>query len=200
MGAWVDLSFVCLRSGGGGRPHRTQAAQPSLAHRSLDHPRTRRLACLRGKWPAKVPLPMPTSSSPSPDRQSTSAVEPAAASAAGAGRGGGWQVVHWHVEAPPQPALGAPCNGCGLCCLAQPCPLGMWVSRRRQGACVALRFSEAQGRYLCGMVADPGEVTGWRSATLNRWVQSLARRWIAVGAGCDADPLLPGREQAPGHR
>ena len=58
----------------------------------------------------------------------------------------GWQVVHWHPEAPPKPPEGAPCNGCGLCCLAEPCPLGMLVSRRRTGACVALRWSAADGR------------------------------------------------------
>ena len=98
----------------------------------------------------------------------------------------GWQVVHWHPEAPPKPPEGAPCNGCGLCCLAEPCPLGMLVSRRRTGACVALRWSEADGRYLCGMVADPGAVTGWNRPWAVRWQKALARRWIAVGVGCDA--------------
>lgn len=70
--------------------------------------------------------------------------------------------------------MGAPCNGCGLCCLAEPCPLGMLLSRRRRGACVALRWSEAEQRYRCGAVAHP-------------WLGRLARRWIAAGAGCDAD-------------
>ena len=98
----------------------------------------------------------------------------------------GWQVVHWHPEAPPKPPEGAPCNGCGLCCLAEPCPLGMLVSRRRTGACVALRWSAADGRYLCGMVADPGAVTGWNRPWAVRWQQALARRWIAAGVGCDA--------------
>ncbi len=95
-------------------------------------------------------------------------------------------VVWLHADAPPKPAEGAPCNGCGLCCLAEPCPLGMLVSRRRHGACVALRWDDAQTRYLCGMVADPGSVTGLR----HRWIAApmawLARRWIAAGVGCDA--------------
>jgi hypothetical protein len=98
----------------------------------------------------------------------------------------GWQVVHWHPGAPPKPPEGAPCNGCGLCCLMEPCPLGMLVSRRRTGACVALRWSEADGRYLCGMVADPGAVTGWNRPWVVRWQKALARRWIAAGVGCDA--------------
>ena len=95
-------------------------------------------------------------------------------------------VVWMRVEAPPKPALGAPCNGCGLCCLAEPCPLGMWVSRRRTGPCAALRYSEADQRYWCGMVADPGSVTGLRHPWAVRALSALARRWIAAGTGCDA--------------
>lgn len=96
-------------------------------------------------------------------------------------------VVWMRAEVPPKPALGAPCNGCGVCCLAEPCPLGMWVSRRRTGACAALRYSEADRRYWCGMVADPGGVTGWRHPWAVRALSALARRWIAAGAGCDAE-------------
>lgn len=96
--------------------------------------------------------------------------------------------VAWlHPEAPPKPAEGAQCNGCGLCCLAEPCPVGMWVSRRRTGACAALRWSDAGQRYLCGVVSDPGAVAGWASPWALRWLAWLARRWIAAGAGCDAD-------------
>jgi len=65
----------------------------------------------------------------------------------------------------------------------------MLVSRRRQGACVALRWEAGQQRYLCGMVADPGEITGLRSPLLERWLRAVAQRWIAAGAGCDAHPL-----------
>lgn len=90
--------------------------------------------------------------------------------------------------------MGAPCNGCGLCCLAQPCPLGMWVSRRRHGACVALRWDDAHSRYLCGMVADAGEVIGWQNPWLSRMLGALARRWIAAGSGCDAEPLVVGQD------
>lgn len=109
-----------------------------------------------------------------------------------------WQVVHWHAQAPAQPPTGAPCNGCGLCCLAQPCPLGMVVSRRRSGACVALRWDDRLQRYHCGMVADPGSVIGWRNAWVERLLRALALRWIAAGAGCDAEPLSV--EPAAPHR
>ncbi|MGD9774826.1 hypothetical protein [Diaphorobacter sp.] len=99
----------------------------------------------------------------------------------------GWQVVHLHPGAPPKPALDAPCNGCGLCCLAEPCPLGMLLSRRRRGACAALRWSPEAGRYLCGAVATPASVTRWRHPWAVRAFSALARRWIAAGTGCDAD-------------
>jgi len=95
-------------------------------------------------------------------------------------------VVWLHTQAPPKPPEGAPCNGCGLCCLAEPCPLGMLVSRRRTGPCTALRWSDADQRYRCGMVADPGGVTGLAHPWAVRALSALARRWIASGVGCDA--------------
>ncbi len=101
------------------------------------------------------------------------------------------RTIHIHPAAPAKPALGQPCNGCGLCCLAQPCPLGMLVSLRRTGACSALRWSDAHQRYQCGMVSQPIEVLHRLPQWLVRPVAGLlaaaARRWIAAGQGCDAD-------------
>ena len=37
-------------------------------------------------------------------------------------------VIHLHPSAPPKPAEGAACNGCGVCCAWQPCPLGVLAS------------------------------------------------------------------------
>ena len=70
----------------------------------------------------------------------------------------GWQVVHLHPGAPPKPPEGAPCNGCGVCCLLEPCPLGMVLSRKRRGACVALRWQDDARQYRCGAVMAPKEV------------------------------------------
>ncbi len=100
-------------------------------------------------------------------------------------RNADWQVVHIQPRAPAKPAFGAPCNGCGLCCLSEPCPLGILLSRRRHGACVALRWDEAQARYLCGALSEPAQVLG------ARWLAPLARRWIAAGIGCDAQLDTP---------
>ncbi len=96
------------------------------------------------------------------------------------------QVIHIHPAAPPQPALGAPCNGCGVCCLAEPCPLGRVISRKRSGACEALRWSDAESMYRCGAISDAEGVLGPRWTWAAPLLRRLARRWIAAGIGCDA--------------
>lgn len=96
------------------------------------------------------------------------------------------QVIHIEPLAPPKPAWGAPCNGCGVCCLVEPCPLGMLVSGRHQGACSALRWDAAAQRYVCGLVAPGAPALGERWRWLALVVQPLARRWISAGSGCDA--------------
>jgi len=65
------------------------------------------------------------------------------------------QVIRLHPAAPEKPAETAPCNGCGVCCAAEPCPIGVLVSGRRSGACAALSWHDDAGLYRCGLVADP---------------------------------------------
>lgn len=96
------------------------------------------------------------------------------------------QVIHIHAEAPAKPALGAPCNGCGVCCLAEPCPLGQLISRKRVGACDALRWDAALLVYRCGALIDAHNVLGPRWRWTAPLFTRLARRWIAAGVGCDA--------------
>jgi hypothetical protein len=93
------------------------------------------------------------------------------------------RIILLHPLAPPKPAEGARCNGCGVCCAAEPCPLGILLSRRRRGACVALDWDSGQQRYVCGALAQPGHWLPWLPAT---WSQALVRRWIAAAQGCDA--------------
>lgn len=101
------------------------------------------------------------------------------------------RIIRIHAGAPPKPAWGAPCNGCGVCCLAEPCPVGMLVSLRRTGACAALAWVTAEQRYRCGVVLAPAQhlprwLRGLPAGAL-RWVSRLARRFIAAGRGCDSD-------------
>jgi len=96
------------------------------------------------------------------------------------------QVIQIHPDAPIQPKPGAPCNGCGVCCLAEPCPLGRLISRKRRGACDALRWSDAPPIYRCGAISDAEAVLGPRWRWAAPLLRRLARRWIAAGTGCDA--------------
>jgi hypothetical protein len=97
------------------------------------------------------------------------------------------QVIHIRPEAPAKPARGQTCNGCGVCCLAEPCPLGQLLSRRRQGACDALRWDETTLRYQCGAVTDPKGVWPLLPSAAVSASRRLALRWISAAEGCDSD-------------
>ena len=106
------------------------------------------------------------------------------------------RVILLHAQAPAKPATGEPCNGCGWCCAAEPCPLGALLSRRRRGACVALRWSHDELHYRCGAVSEPKQFVRWLPAA---WVRRAALRWISAAKGCDADITADERirEQTP---
>jgi hypothetical protein len=93
------------------------------------------------------------------------------------------RVIHIHPLAEPKPALGEACNGCGVCCAAEPCPVGMLVSRKREGACAALVWVDDERRYRCGVVSEPQRYIKVRWLAL--WLGRAARRLIAAGKGCD---------------
>jgi hypothetical protein len=100
-------------------------------------------------------------------------------------------MVHFEVEstilnaaAPPKPSWGEPCNGCGICCAAEPCPLGQIVFLRRSGSCPALAW---QGeRYVCGLVTNPMHYLSWLPNSWNSLASRCVTRWIAAGCGCDS--------------
>lgn len=96
------------------------------------------------------------------------------------------RVIRLRADAPPPPAPGAPCNGCGLCCAWAPCPLGMVVSGRRHGRCRALRWDAVRLRYHCVMVSQPRQRWPWWPLWAQGWLQRLAYRWISASSGCDA--------------
>ncbi len=96
-----------------------------------------------------------------------------------------WEVIHLHAGAAAKPPFGAACNGCGVCCATEPCPLGMILSARRRGACAALRWNPAGSRYSCGAVSAPATVLPAVLRPLAPLFGRLARRWISAGSGCD---------------
>jgi MinD superfamily P-loop ATPase len=98
-----------------------------------------------------------------------------------------WQTIHLHRDAPPKPALGATCNGCGVCCAVAPCPIGMLISRRRSGRCVALAWQDEDRRYMCAVVAAPQRYSPVKGSAAVAALSALARRFISAGSGCDAE-------------
>lgn len=104
-----------------------------------------------------------------------------------------YEILHLHPRAPAKPVPGQPCNGCGVCCQYEPCPLGRLLSRRRSGECIALRWDSVDGRYCCGAMTDapnvlrqivPGAPQRMARALAPLLVR-LARRWIGLEQGCD---------------
>ena len=100
------------------------------------------------------------------------------------------QVIRLHPAAPLKPAESAPCNGCGVCCAAEPCPIGAIVSRRRTGACAALLWNSDAGLYRCGLVGDPRAVLPRLPRPLAPLVSRFARRWISAASGCDSSLVV----------
>ena len=104
------------------------------------------------------------------------------------------QVVLIHPDAASKPVPGAPCNGCGVCCLLEPCPLGVVLSGRRRGACIAVRWHSEAHQYRCGALSAPADVLQnvlprplrRLASLLSPGLARLAKRWIAVGQGCDS--------------
>jgi hypothetical protein len=108
------------------------------------------------------------------------------------------QRIYIHALAPAKPQEGEACNGCGVCCLAQPCPLGVVLSGSRSGACKALVWDDTTTRYRCGAIVSPYRVVLNRLPRSSPWlIQPLARvlaralpwlakRWIAADTACDS--------------
>lgn len=108
-----------------------------------------------------------------------------------------YQTIHLHRDAPPKPAVGAACNGCGVCCAMAPCPIGMLISRRRNGRCSALMWQDDAGRYACGVLTGAEQLGGGRWPGLARIVRAWAARSISAGSGCDADIEAVGEARPP---
>ena len=104
------------------------------------------------------------------------------------------QIIHLHRAAPDKPLEGQPCNGCGVCCASEPCPVGILVSRKLKGACRALFWSADEQRYRCGLIVEPQQYLPRSLRGLSRFVARLAYRYISAGSGCDST-LQAQREQ-----
>jgi hypothetical protein len=103
-------------------------------------------------------------------------------------------VIRLHAAAPDKPPLRQPCNGCGVCCASEPCPLGVLVTGRLKGRCAALQWVDPASLYRCGLIQEPAAhlPAAWRSAA--PLLSRIARRYISAGSGCDCSATM---ERAP---
>ena len=81
----------------------------------------------------------------------------------------------------------------------EPCPLGVLLSGRRSGECLALRWQPTSRLYRCGAITSAAEVVqaslprfALGAVPLLTWLLGrVARRWVAAGIGCDCDVQSP---------
>ena len=97
------------------------------------------------------------------------------------------RLIWLHVEAPAKPVLGQACNGCGVCCAAEPCPVARVFLWQWRGACRALIWVETDQQYRCGMLLQPSRYLRFLPASWRTGFSRLVARWIAAGTACDSD-------------
>ena len=95
------------------------------------------------------------------------------------------QTIHIHREAPAKPPEGSPCNGCGVCCTLETCPVARLRFLQAKGPCPALAWSASEKRYRCGLLVNPEKYFGWLPTAGENIARRLFSRWISAGLGCD---------------
>ncbi len=102
-------------------------------------------------------------------------------------------VIWLHADAPRKPALGQACNGCGVCCAAEPCPVARVFLWQLRGSCQALEWHAEVQQYRCGLLMRPAYYLPWLRL---RWQNGFARRtcrWVAARtAWCPDSEAEPG--------
>lgn len=77
-----------------------------------------------------------------------------------------------------KPEFGSPCNGCGHCCAAEVCAVGVKaLGEHAKAPCPLMRFHD--GRWWCAVVEEAERVDIASGAHM---------KWrMGIGIGCDAD-------------
>ncbi|MDZ4201876.1 MAG: hypothetical protein U1C96_06990 [Gallionella sp.] len=96
------------------------------------------------------------------------------------------RTITLHTLAPEKPEHGARCNGCGVCCAAEPCPVAYVFLWQFSGHCRALLWQDEAARYVCGMVVHPDRYVRLLPARLRQRASDWLATRIAAGAGCDS--------------
>lgn len=97
------------------------------------------------------------------------------------------RLIELHQLAPAKPRCGQPCNGCGVCCALEPCPVALVFLLQRKGRCRALLWDERESRYVCGMVRQPDSYSRLIPKSFGKSMGMFFASRIAAGKGCDAE-------------
>ncbi|CAN5818888.1 hypothetical protein BH11PSE12_BH11PSE12_05520 [soil metagenome] len=95
-------------------------------------------------------------------------------------------VIWLHTDAPPKPVKGQRCNGCGVCCAAEPCPVARVFLWQWRGACQALLWTEATQQYRCGLMMQGANYLPYLPSRWQGQFNRLIARWIAADTACDS--------------
>lgn len=89
--------------------------------------------------------------------------------------------------APEKPPMGAPCNGCGFCCAAEPCGVAVEMigADPDEGPCPAMEF--VSGRFRCGLILHPSHYVADVPAFADEVIGRMIADALGSGRGCDSD-------------
>ncbi|WMW79725.1 hypothetical protein RF679_13825 [Undibacterium cyanobacteriorum] len=96
------------------------------------------------------------------------------------------QVIWLQAAAPVKPALGETCNGCGVCCATETCPVARVFLWQWRGPCRALEWHSDGAHYRCGMLLHAKQYLKLLPQAFEPRFQGWIRRWIAAGTACDS--------------
>ncbi|CAG7857722.1 hypothetical protein MCAMS1_02654 [biofilm metagenome] len=96
------------------------------------------------------------------------------------------QTIILHQQAPDKPDYAAKCNGCGVCCAAEPCPVAHLLLWQFRGACKAWQWQKDKRRYQCGMVVEPKKYLRFLPEALTSFISKWCAVRIALDIGCDS--------------
>lgn len=88
-------------------------------------------------------------------------------------------------DAPAKPGYMEPCNGCGVCCVLEPCAIARgYIPDLADGPCPALVRDD--GRYTCDMTRRPGRYMGLPNDWADPIIGAMFAKALGIGRGCDA--------------
>lgn len=106
-----------------------------------------------------------------------------------------WNLIH--SVSLEKPHCGQACNGCGACCIAKVCDLGVTLGDDQN--CIALQ-RQSDGSFNCGMVTDPyrymadNDLLTWKgiddlegNSAGERALKAMHADMLGAGKGCDSD-------------